>query len=739
MSSDFYNNLNLLRFKEQNQPNINHRDFLNKEITPSITQLKSKNKSNSLIKQANFKKQAPIIAIFLLIIAAILGVISLLSPATLILHITQTIVDKFDTQQTSAESRANLLLNSKWIDHQPNSEYRIINDYRQIPDNLVKNLEQEGFNINIKNNQIESIFFKNQPISQQDFLNRLQTDLAIIEAKNNSYNSKRVLFQDESWQKHAHNLRLSKQGFAQDGDKSIDSLKQQELEITKITDPEMRFNTEVPTETDEQGNTKEIQSPSVNIFKSLNHNLKYINQQADKVSQTKESPFYKSFDNLKLVEANFINNQSACGLYHNNKFLQNYAKTPQAGQQSRLAFNLFIESEKIKAGIASPESVEFYGKRLTDTFTTTKPGGVVVETKAGTDSVGYKYAAFGDTLELNESAERYVIGASPSVANSLKTINSSNQQCDNQEPGLLKRFFNKFFNNLANLLQPFKVNNEFLNNLLNSGKSRQLTENTIAAMSNLKVAPNTSGEDLVNSSVASAGHLFGRLAAIGGNNILSKKQAVSYLKQQDEFLARQGKIEAKNLSPFDIKSKHTLMGSVISSNLHIFNHTSSIRTVGQSIIKSAKLGLSQLFPTSQAKKLTINHNQCQDPELLKLNKYFNGDEIALDIFCNPIYGVDITALKTDPISVIKRLISSGDLIKTNPDCRENCELTVANNLAKYQKNCINRAKLPIGDDDFELDLDDGETCLSNSPQKSLYALYFIDQRLNNIFKDLKQL
>lgn len=739
MNSDFYNSLNLLRFKEQNQPNINHRDFLAKEITPSITQLKSKTKSTSPIKQANFKKQAPIIAIFLLITAAVLGVISLLSPATLILHITQTIIDKFDTQQTSAESRANLLLNSKWLDYQPTSEYRIINDYRQIPENLVKNLEQEGFTINTKNNQIESVFFKNQPISQQDFLNRLQTDLAVIEAKNNSYNSKRVLFQDGAWQKHAHNLRLSKQGFTQDGDKSIDSLKQQELEITKITDPEMRFNTEVPTETDEQGNTKEVQSPSVEIFKSLNQNLKYINQQADKTSQSKESPFYKSFDNLKLVETDFVNNQSACGLYHNNKFLQNYAKTPQAGQQSRLAFNLFIESEKIKAGIASPESVEFYGKRLTDTFTTTKPGGVVVETKAGTDSVGYKYAAFGDALELNESAERYVIGASPSVAKSLSIINSTHQQCDDQEPGLLKRFFAKFFNNLANLLRPFRINNDFLNSLLNSGKSRQLTENTIAAMSNLKVAPNTSGEDLVNSSVASAGHLFGRLAAIGGNNILSKKQAVAYLKQQDDFLAKQGQIEAKNLSPFDIRSKHTFMGSIINTNLHLFKQASSIRAAGQSIIKSAKLSLSQLIPTSQAKKLTINHNQCKDPELLKLNKYFNGDEIALDIFCNPIYGVDITTLRIDPISVINRLINSGDLTKTDPDCRENCELSVANNLAKYQKNCINRAKLPIGDDDLELELDDGETCLANSPQKSLYALYFIDQRLNDIFKDLKQL
>ena len=84
--------------------------------------------------------------------------------------------------------------------------------------------------------------------------------------------------------------------------------------------------------------------------------------------------------------------------------------------------NLFIEAEKIKAGIATPESAEFYGKRLTETYTTTKANGVVVETKSATDSFGYKYAAFGDTPQLNENAERYVLGANPTIAQSQKAI-----------------------------------------------------------------------------------------------------------------------------------------------------------------------------------------------------------------------------------------------------------------------------------------------------------------------------
>ena len=703
---------------------------------PELTSIKKATQSKTATK-ANFKKTAPIIAILLVIIAIVIGLLMLLSPATLIMHVTQTIVDRFDTQQTSAESRANLLLNSKWLDNQPTSEYKIINDYRRIPEVLVKNLEKEGFQIQTKNQQIKAIFFKNKPISRQEFLTKISTDVEINQAKNNSYNSKRVLFQDIAWQKHAHNLRLSKHGFT-GSDHSINNLKQQELEITKIHEPEMRFNTEIPSD-NQSDSDQSNPAPHANLFKSIKQNLDYINQQADQTAKAQESPFYKSFNNLKLVETDFINNQSACGLYHNSKFLQNYAKTPQAGQQSRLAFNLFIESEKIKAGLATPESTEFYGKRLTETFTTTKADGTKVETKAGTDSVGYKYAAFGDTLELDESAERYVIGASPSVAQSLKTIENSGHQCDDSSGNFLSQLFSQFFSNLASLLQPFKLNNRSLNNLLNSGKSRQLTENTVAAMANLKVAPNTTGEDLVNSSVASAGHLFGRLAAIGGNNILSKKQAMAYLDQQSKYLALQGQIEAKKLSPFDTSSKHTFLGSIVHSNLHLFTKTSSVRSLGQGIIHSAKLSLAKISPISQAKNLSVNHQRCQDPTILKLNQYFNGEEIALDIFCNPIYGVDVNALKTDPSAVIRQLIASGDLQKTDPNCRENCDLQPAAGLANYQKNCIDRAKLPIGDANSDLELDDGASCLANSPQKSLYALYFIDQRLNTIFNEINPL
>lgn len=689
----------------------------------------------------NWLKGLPIIVAFLLLVGILTIVLIFATPSLLINHFVQTLTDRFNYQATSFEARSNLILDSKWQSNQPPSEYKIINQYRTMPDTLAKNMEQEGFTIKTDQQQIKEVFFKHQPISRQDFLRKISSDVDINKAKNDSFNSKRVVFQDDVWQKNAHNLRLSKKGFTtkKTADKQaiIDDFKQQELAITKVQEPETRFNTSVPTETDQDGNSHEQDSPSISIFKSINNNLSYINQQADQLSSDKQTPYRRKFDNLKLVESNFVNQQSACGLYHNNLFLQNYAKTSQAEQQSQLALNLFVEAEKIKAGLATPESVSFYGDRLTEKFIITKANGTKVETLSATDSQGYKYAAYGDNVSLNENAQRYVLGANPSVANSLQMIRDNNPQC--QETGFFKKFFRSILNNIANLLKPFTLNLPKLNDLLNTGSDRQMTENTLAAMSNLKVAPDTSGEDLGNAIVSGTGYFMGKNAAIRGNNILSKKQAITYLQDQAHYLALQAEIDRKYLSPLDASSNNTLIGSIVASNLHLFTEVSSIRNLVTSVVHSAKISLFKLQPTSYAAPLKLGKNRCEDSEFLKLNRYFNGEEIALDPFCNPFYGVDPQYKKLTPEQVVLKLVASGDLVKADPDCQEDCELIPNQGLANYQKNCINRAKLPIGDQDDELELDDGESCLANSPQKALYGIFFIDQGVQRIFDEIKPL
>ncbi|MDO4870543.1 MAG: hypothetical protein Q3996_00375 [Candidatus Saccharibacteria bacterium] len=729
--TDYYQSLDQLRFWE-------NRSQISDDTDNDVNQTRKKSTNYFRFKPGskpkNFKKIIPIISLSMLLLLAGIAVLIVSLPGLLINHFVQTFVDRYDTDQTSLNARANLMLDNLFTSQPTNSRYAEINQRRQISDNLIKNLESQGFHFDIQNKQIRAVWFKNQPINKADFLNQLQTNVAINEAKNVAFLSKRIVFQDQAWQHNANNLGLSKAGFkkpeSSDHQKIIEDYRKQENDLTKINEYGLRFNTTIPTTKDEQGNEHEIDTPNANLLRSLTNNLTYINQQADKLSEKNQTPFQQKFDNLKLVETDFISNQSACGAYQNSIFLQDYAKTKQASQQAKFALNLAIESDKIKAGVATPEAVEYYGNRLTKTFQTVKNDGTIIKTKAATDSIGYKYAAYGDAVIPDDNTERYILGATPTT-NQL--ISDTNQQhCNSQSQ---TSFLSNFFANILNFLNPFKLN---LSTNFDNNSSRKLTENTLAAMSNRHVDSETAGEDFGNAAAAGFGAFLGRNAARGGSGVLTKRQAVAFLNEQDKRLAMQAKIDQKNLNPFDTSSKYTFLGSIVYHNLSLLSQVSSLLTFSANFLKSVNYSLATINPISQATSSTKTYNSlsnCQDSTYAKLNQYLtNGEEIALDVFCNPVYGTSTTHLNLSTEEVINRLIASGDLALADPNCTSDCQLVRQNGLADYEKNCVNRGNLPIGNS--ENGFDDGASCLQNSEQKALYAIYFIDNRLQQIFNQL---
>lgn len=737
--TSYYQSLNQLRFWE------NHSQISDKvNDSVKISEDSSDNNSTRLNFQPNLnskssklKKAAPIIGIISLLLLSGLAVMLVSLPSLLINHFVQTFVDRYDTDQVVLDARTNILLDNLFTTESTNSEYADINQRRQISDNLIKNLESQGFRFDIKDQQIRAIWFNDHPIDKADFLQQLQNNVEMNEAKNTAILSKRIVFKDQTWQQNANDLGLSKTSFTQpnsnDRQKIIDDYRQQEAQITQVNETGLRFKTVIPTTTDEEGNEHEIDTPNANLLKSILDNLSYINQQADQLSNEKQSPYRQSFDNLTLVDSDFITNQSACGAYQNSLFLQDYAKTTQTSQQSKFALMLAIEADKIKAGVATPETTEYFGNRLTKTFTTVKNNGTAIETKAATDSIGYKYAAYGDALEPNENAERYILGATPTTNQLLSNIDQ--ESCQGQSQPF---WLSNFFTNIINFLNPFKFNLSNLTTVFNNNSSRKITENTLAAMANRHIDSETSGEDLGNAAAAGFGAFLGRNAARGGNGILTKQQAVAFLDHQNQYLAMQAKIDQKNLSPFDLNSKYTLLGSIVYNNLSLLSQVSSLSKFGLNLIQAASQSLAAISPISHATSSIKTYNSlsnCQDSAYLKLNQYLdNSEEIALDVFCNPVYGTPTAYLNLPTEEVINRLIASGDLQKADPNCISNCQLTKQNGLAAYEKNCVNRGNLPIGNDSG--DIDNGASCLQNSEQKALYAIYFIDQRLQQIFNQL---
>lgn len=674
-------------------------------------------------KKINLLLLTPLLGIGSILIVVLMLLFIASSPSLLINHFVETLTDAFNYQAPSFKKRTAWLIYNKFDDNQPKSRYQIVNQYRQISDNLVKNMSKEGIDAEIKNQRIISLTYKNQLIKKTDFLQKIETDIGFADAIEKSFNGNRAMFQDDAWRKNVNLLQLATGGFKEIDKKSklnpTEQYRQQELELTKINSQGARFS----IETADQKNK---------LPDDLKKNFQYINHQADNISQSGDSSFYKNFDNLKLVESNFVSHRNACGLYQNNLFLKKYGKNEQAKQQAQLALNLFVESEKIKAGVATPEAIEFYGNRLTKTFTFTKPDGTKIETLSATDSQGYKYAAYGDSNPLGESARRFVLGANQQIANTLQQFkNQPVDDCSNQSS------LGDFFSNVLSFLNPFRLFSKDLNQRLESGHSRELTESTIASMAHRKVSPELFGEDLGNAVTAGVSKFMGKGADIAGNLILTKQQAISYFKQRDIYLAQAAQLERQHKSPLDISSKHTFLGSIVYNNLNLLNKTASLATFTVNFWKNSLASIAKLSPLSQISQAQSDHktlegfSQCHDPDLLALNA--TGQDIAYDIFCNPIYGLPLEYSNSTPENLVNDLIRSGDLVPTDINCQENCQLQPAKNLAKFQKNCgINRHNIAIGDSNSEFEIDNGSSCIANSSSTVKAAIFTIDQRIENI-------
>lgn len=672
-------------------------------------------------KKVNVLLLAPLLGVVSIFITVLILLFVASSPSLLINHFVETLTDAFNYQAPSFKKRTAWLIYNKFDDNQSKSRYQIINQYRQISDNLVKNMRKEGIDAEIKNQRIISLTYKNQLIKKTDFLQKIETDINFADAIEKSFNGNRAMFQDDAWRKNVNLLQLATGGFKEINPKSnlnaVEQYRKQELELTKINSQGARFSIET---TDQKNKLPD----------DLKKNFQYINHQADEINKSGDSPFYKGFDNLKLVESNFVNNRSACGLYQNNLFLKKYGKNEQAKQQAQLALNLFVESEKIKAGVATPEAIEFYGNRLTKTFTFTKPDGTKIETLSATDSQGYKYAAYGDSNPLRESARRFVLGANQQIASTLQQFkNQPVDDCSNQSS------LGDFFSNVLSFLNPFRLFSKDLNQRLESGQSRELTESTIASMAHRKVSPELFGEDLGNAVTAGVSKFMGKGADIAGNLILTKQQAISYFKQRDIYLAQAAQLERQHKSPLDISSKHTFLGSIVYNNLNLLNSVSSLATFTTNFWKNSLASIAKLSTLSQISQAKSNQksiegfSQCYDPDLLALNT--NGHDIAYDIFCNPIYGLPLEYSNSTPENLVNDLIRSGDLIPTDINCQENCQLQPAKTLANFQKNCgINRHNLAIGEENSELD--SGLSCIANSTATINSSIFMIDQRIENI-------
>ncbi len=279
------------------------------------------------------------------------------------------------------------------------------------------------------------------------------------------------------------------------------------------------------------------------------------------------------------------------------------------------------------------------------------------------------------------------------------------------------------------------------------------------ATSNLFGA-DTTGEDLGNVIAAGGTASLNETTMHGGGTVMNKYDYATFKAQERIFLAQRAEMIRYNRSPFDITTRHTFLGSIISQ---ILPYSAKITTFGgqlATITQLAKTSFFNLLPGSQAladtKRQRLDSyymDMCQDNDIQQL-----GSDIATDPFCNVMIGTSTTALAIDnpeygALKVLKHLakdinkpfkrkkqINDNGII---PSIRRNGKVKYdkdirAKHIKEFRFDCVNRDGTPLGIPDKDkkdeerknVTQGNGEVCsLNYSPETIYYSLYFLDERV----------
>ena len=146
---------------------------------------------------------------------------------------------------------------------------------------------------------------------------------------------------------------------------------------------------------------------------------------------------------------------------------------------------------------------------------------------------------------------------------------------------------------------------------------------------------------------------FGEHAKSEGQTIGSLDATVAFKRVQEEVVAENAWLERRTKSPFDITSKNTFLGSIVTSmmplavNSSSLTLTSTMSTLGSALSNS----ITSLLPTSSA---------ISDAELVESIGdcvMQNSTTAIANVNCNPYYGSDPSLFGTTPIQAFESAAS----------------------------------------------------------------------------------
>lgn len=204
------------------------------------------------------------------------------------------------------------------------------------------------------------------------------------------------------------------------------------------------------------------------------------------------------------------------------------------------------------------------------------------------------------------------------------------------------------------------------------------------------------GEDLGNA-LASGGNMYqGNIHRANGGSLATVDKYKQFAVAQQQVIAEDAKYERQSLSPFDMTSKNTFMGSIATSMMR-FSGSSTIMgtlTSGTSVMNSSLVGL-----TSTASAVSIAESIPDMEEYEKNCPYLASIGAIGDAYCNPYAITDMSTIDIDPADVVDAVNAAGGFSGETSD--GNVVIDEESDLAKYIVYCNNRTSgFGVADNDI---------------------------------------
>lgn len=488
-----------------------------------------------------------------------------------------------------------------------------------------------------------------------------------------------------------------------------------------------------------------------------------------------------------------------CGLYTFGNIMYTALKSTKLQILIQFSLTFLSFASKIKAGHATPQEASMVGNSLMDIASTSGNGydkdkdnkdnkdkkestlfralkyladsSTKKDSVAATDSQGYKAIAYGDQIQsLNESAEPFSVGVIKDfIGGFLNAIYGDGiiiPYLNIPLSSLLKSFC-AIVTSVAvgvvvaaatiaatcigtagigcavtvalNILKSFilglvvgMIVKYFIGDLIDKwvGQAASVLVGDL-------VNKTTIGEDYGNAVMSGAGAGMAKNTLAGGGNILSTSEATEFAMENEKIIAEHAEDERRFRSPFDPTTRHTFLGSIVSS---IIPYNRQLATVGgfiPAIMSTAGRSINNIIPTAQAANesasIAANSKVCTDTTITKTG--------ATDIFCNVYTGINVGLKDKNSDEVVKWLEDNNYLDSQKEADKDDFNAYIANNekgekFKKYIKWCYDR-KVPIGidADEEEPEYEDhkwekGRGCNTEEEYKKYFALFLTDVRIN---------